>query len=128
MAQQPTHPIPDPSALTDEQRDGTACVVCGGDTAAMRPVGHVGGVQVFACASHGATWPDGEPTSVREAEEVMRRLRDFGRRYGEGAMRAVTRVLLAFADDLLDEEEAVTLVREVRGGRWREVLARLDAE
>lgn len=47
-----TEPTFTPDALTDEQRDGLACVVCGADTAPMRPVGHVDGVQVFACTSH----------------------------------------------------------------------------
>jgi len=46
--------------LTEAQRDGLACVVCGVDytrTAELipnRPVGTVDGCQVFACASHAA--------------------------------------------------------------------------
>ena len=48
-----------PRDLTDEQRDGLACTVCGVDytrTAELIPnvpVGTVDGGQVFACASHG---------------------------------------------------------------------------
>lgn len=65
-------PVPlDAGALTDEQRDGTACVVCGSATAAMRPVGTVNRVQVFACTAHDATWPDGEPAAVRDLAERL---------------------------------------------------------
>lgn len=34
---------------TPAQLDGQACIRCGRDDTPMVPVGHVGGVQVFAC-------------------------------------------------------------------------------
>lgn len=47
----------DAASLTEAQRDGVACVVCGGDMshAASVPVATVDGGQVFACASHECT-------------------------------------------------------------------------
>lgn len=95
-----THRITfDPAALTEQQRDGLACVVCGRDylTEATPtphvPVGMVDGGQVFACASHvqgataveqddadtreraarRATWPGGEPAEVRDLAERTQR-------------------------------------------------------
>lgn len=38
--------------LTDDQRNGVACVVCSSQTAPMVPVGIVDGGQVFACTHH----------------------------------------------------------------------------
>lgn len=36
------------AALTDEQRDGCACLRCGGAAGALRPAGWLDGCQVFA--------------------------------------------------------------------------------
>lgn len=35
--------------LSDEQRDGSACIRCGRDDRPMVPVGILDGVQIFAC-------------------------------------------------------------------------------
>lgn len=79
----------DAAALTTDQRNGVACVVCSSTTAVMRPVGILNGGQIFACASHDgdeaaegdaglreraarrATWPGGEVASVRHAADVV---------------------------------------------------------
>lgn len=37
--------------LSDDQRDGRACVTCGRDDRPMVPVGHLNGVQIFACTA-----------------------------------------------------------------------------
>lgn len=68
MSTHPTHRVTfDPAALTDDQRDGFTCVVCGRDLATGGPSVPVGtvpgglqllGGQVFACASHVAERPD----------------------------------------------------------------------
>ncbi|MFC4054637.1 hypothetical protein ACFOY4_33525 [Actinomadura syzygii] len=74
-------------------------------------------------------WPDGEPESVRlaaDAEQIMARILDFGRRRGEMPMYAVLRVTFAHVDDQIDEDEALRLVAEVKAGRWREVVDLLD--
>lgn len=89
----PTHHIPDVSALTDEQRDGTACVLCGRDTAAMRPVGHVDGAQVFACASHG---DDEQPVTAEESAAALDRL---AAKHGVTAEVAAIRAYRAQDDD-----------------------------
>lgn len=67
----------DPATLTDHQRDGLACVVCGLDyeTGTVPtphvPVGMVDGGQVFACVtcprdttSQPGVWPDGKPATA----------------------------------------------------------------
>lgn len=94
MAHKPTHRITfDPTTLTEQQRDGLACVVCGQPFTRAVPVGMVDGGQVFACASHvqdataveqddadtrkraarRATWPGGEPAEVRDLAERTQR-------------------------------------------------------
>lgn len=98
-----THRITfDPAALTEQQRDGLTCVVCGRDYLTETtptphvPVGMVDGGQVFACAPHvqdataveqddadtrkraarRATWPGGEPAEVRDLAERAQRQGD----------------------------------------------------
>ncbi|MFF4672122.1 hypothetical protein ACFY1C_20030 [Streptomyces sp. NPDC001279] len=46
------------ATLTPAQRDGTACIECGDDTAPMVPIGHVDGGQVFQCTSHADDAPE----------------------------------------------------------------------
>ncbi|MEU4235608.1 hypothetical protein AB0F17_66070 [Nonomuraea sp. NPDC026600] len=46
----------DSQLLTDQQRDGIACVVCQAEPRTMRPVGRSDQGQVFACSAH----PDSE--------------------------------------------------------------------
>ncbi|WP_405700172.1 hypothetical protein OG209_19420 [Streptomyces sp. NBC_01383] len=43
--------VPIPEQLNAPQADGRACVACGSETAAMRPVGDRAGVQLVACVA-----------------------------------------------------------------------------
>lgn len=133
MPTDPTYPIhPNPAALTADQRDGTACVICGGDTAAMRPVDVLDGVQLFACTSHEGTWPHGEPDLVRKAEEfdrtLIRLVQRIERDHGPMASNTMLRVLTAVTDDppKLTENEGADLLRLVGRGDWESAAARLD--
>ncbi|GAA0215490.1 hypothetical protein GCM10009527_009190 [Actinomadura nitritigenes] len=82
-------------------------------------------------AARGATYPGGEPASVRYAADdplaalgwsLLERILDFGRRRGEDAMLAVLRVHLALADGLLDEDAAIALMVRIRDGEHAAVL------
>lgn len=86
-------------------------------------------------AARRATYPDGEPSTVRQAaddalrvqaEAVMARLFAFGARRGEVAMNRAVRVLLALETEEIGEDEADDLMAAVRDGRYQEVADRLD--
>ncbi|WP_433138745.1 hypothetical protein ACQPZ8_37510 [Actinomadura nitritigenes] len=88
-------------------------------------------------AARSATWPGGEPASVREAADdplaalgwsLFERILDFGRRRGEDAMLAVLRVHLALADGLLVEDAATALMVRIRDGEHMAVLEEMAAE
>lgn len=83
MSTHPTHRVAfDPAALTDDQRDGTACVVCGLDYLAEAtptphvPVGMVDGGQLFACASHGTDEPLSFDAVEGDLVRIIKRLED----------------------------------------------------
>jgi hypothetical protein len=76
------------ATLTPAQRDGVACVVCGGEDGAMVPVGTVDGCQVFA---HRGCVSDGEPVS----ESVILVV-------GDASTIVALEDLTAFASDVAD--------------------------
>lgn len=83
-----------------------------------------------------ATWPDGEPASVRDAADdplravgdaLLARIWAFGQRRGEDAMLAALRVLLAVADGHLDEDQALPLMARIHDGEHAAVLEEIAA-
>lgn len=79
-------------------------------------------------------YPHGEPSTVRraadkplraEGEALLARIWAFGQRRGEDAMLAALHVLLAVADGLLDEDQALGLMARIRDGEHAAVLAEI---
>lgn len=86
-------------------------------------------------AARGATYPHGEPSTVRraadeplraEGEALLARIWAFGQRRGEVALLAALRVLLAVADGL-DEGQALALMARIRDGEHAAVLDEVEA-
>ncbi|MFC5753398.1 hypothetical protein [Actinomadura rugatobispora] len=148
MGIEPTYSISfDAGTLTDEQRDGTACVACGTDLAVTGlpsvPVGVVKGAMVFACTRHtqdatagkSSDWPGGEPRGVRTLEEIaddaqwalfegIKRVeRDHGPKASNVALRLIRAVVV---DETVPEVEGIALLREVSRGEIDRAAARLD--
>ncbi len=67
--QEPMRVVFDAGKLTDAQRDGVACVLCGDEYAPHTPCGVVDGGQVFACTVH-SDYPTWCPAAVLQDEPV----------------------------------------------------------
>lgn len=138
MADKATHSITfTPADLTDEQRDGVACVTCAADlgTVPSVPVGVVDGGQVFACTAcvepitgTPGAYPDGEPETVRSAEALTDRMvdtfRGIRRESGVLCERVAIELVRAVIRKDITEEEARGLVERMPS-EWSAVGERL---
>lgn len=105
-------------ALTNEQADGTACVLCGHDFTGGRPsipVGTLQRGQVFACVDceHGAAPNEQDDEIMAFAREYLPRI---GREHGIRGVKAFMSALTAAIEGRIDEVQARAVAEALNRG------------